>query len=564
MNRKVGMMWGLLVTLGLWLGQADAAPVSKKHAPSKTSAAVETVQRYVAAMAAGDKVAAGKLDFACAYRLAAATSNQPDSGQPAARPTASFPPDGDPFYSACWEPIAKAHATVIQQTDQGVDTLWPGKGFLVVLGENLARYPPSLFVMDTLGASPPAGGLAVDLLDSKPIHSASFRLTENGPVVTARATLVRLSVGYKDPLSSPAAYTPGSYKWTNTTKRLLRRALKTVTVKWIVLSGLKKLGFPADTAVLNLPVRDASDTTQAVPFTAEAGGYEPDSARWWTPDDAPGVLIAAVGRAAQFPEIRDRVGMLNRVLIIDPSQVEALTLLSRDLYQALLHVAATTHTVAVSEPTLAMVFNELHWNAYAQTMRWDLSLGMEMGGLSQPTAADFLYRMIPAMRQLGKVRPQDLENRLHLGNAYRWNMDQLAAIATHETLLQEVPSQRAAVRARVLNELAWSRIAKVAWNRTFEDPGILQAYKEAEEAFRLTDTPLDKFVATYTMAYSLLFTPKRDNKLIFERLTEAKALYLALPGASPVSWKYLLNHESLKIVLDADPIFKPLLAESKS
>lgn len=559
MNRKVGILWVLLVTLGFWPGQADAATVSKKNTPPKTSAAVETVQRYVAAMAAGDKVAAGKLDFACAYRLAAATDNPPDSRQPPARPAASFPPDGDSLYSACWEPIAKAHTEVIQQTDQGVDTLWPGKGSLVVLGENLTRYPPSLFVMDTLGASPPAGGLAVDLLNSTPIHSASFRLTESGPVVTAPATLVRLSVGYKDPLSSPAAYAPGSYKWTNTTKRLQRRALKTITVKWIVLSGLKKLGFPADQAVLNLPVKDASDTTQAIPFTAEAGGYEPDSARWWMPDDAPGVLIAAVGRAAQFPEIRDRVGMLNRVLIIDPSQVEALTLLSRDLYRALLHVAAGTHAVAVSEPTLAMVFNELYWNTYAQTVRWDLVLGMEMGGLSQPTAADFLYRMILAMRQLEKVRPQDLENRLHLGNAYRWNMDQLAAIAMHETLLREVPTQRAAVRARVLNELAWSRIAKVAWNRTFEDPGILQAYKEAEEAFQLTDTPLDKFVATYTMAYSQLFMPKRDNKLIFERLTEAKALYLALPGATPVSWKYLLNHESLKIVLDADPIFKPLL-----
>jgi len=138
-------------------------------------------------------------------------------------------------------------------------------------------------------------------------------------------------------------------------------------------------------------------------------------------------------------------------------------------------------------------------------------------------------------------------------------MDQLAAISTHETLLGEGPLQRAAVRGCVLNELAWSRIAKVAWNRTFEDPGILQGYQEAEEAYQLTDTPLDKFVATYTMAYSLLFTPKRDNKLILERLAEAKALYLALPGASPVSWKYLLNHESLKIVLDADPIFKPLL-----
>ncbi len=553
MNRTVGVLWGLLVTLGLWLGQADAAPASKKQAPPKPSAAVETVQRYVAAMAAGDKTAVGKLDFACAYRIATAASNAPTS----------FPADNDPLYGTCWEPIARAHAAVVQQTDQGVNTLWPGKGSLVVFGDNLARYAPSLFVMDLLGASPPGGGLLVDLLDSKPIPPASFRVTENGPVVTAPATLVRFSVGYKDPLSSPTAYTPGSYKWTNTTKHLLRRALKTVTVKWIVLSGLKKLGFPADQAVLNLPVRDATDTTQTVPFTADNGGYEPDSARWWQPDDAPGVLIAAVGRAAQFPDIRDRLGMLNRVLIIDPLQTEALTLLSRDLYHALLHLASVTHAVAVSEPTLAMVFNELYWNAYAQTVRWDLSLGMDMGGLSQPTGADFLYRMILAMQQLEKVRPQDFENRLHLGNAYRWNIDQLIAISTHEALLKDLPPQRAAVRARVLNELAWSRIAKVAWNRTFNDTGILQAYKEAEEAFQLTDTPIDKFVASYTMAYSLLFMPQRDNQKLLERLTEAKALYLALPGASPASWKYLLSYESLKIVLDADPIFEPLLASSK-
>ena len=539
--------------LGLWLGQADAAPASKKRPPAKPPQAVDVVQRYVQAMAAGDKVAAGKLDFACVYRLATAS----------AAPATAFPPDSDPLYGTCWEPIAKAHASVILQKDQGVDTLWPGKGSLVFFEENLARYAPSLFVMEALGASPPAGGLVVDLLDSKPIPPASFRLKENEPVVSAKATLVRLLVGYRDSLLSPAAYAPGSYKWTNTAKRLQRQALKTVTLKWIVLADLKKLGFPADTAVVNLPAREASATEQAAPFTAETSGYEPDSARWWQPNDAPGVLIAAVGRAAQFPEVRDRLGMLNRVLMIDPSQLEALTLLTHDLYQVLLRIADAKHNVPVNDPALSIVFSELYWNTYAQTTRWDLSLGMEMGGLSQPTAADFLYRMIPAMRQLEKVRPQDLENRLRLGNAYRWNMDQLAAIALHETLLNEIPPQRTAVRARVLTELAWSRIAKVAWNRTFDDPGILQAYKEAEEAYQLADKPLDKFIATYTMAYSLLFTPKRDNKLILERLTEAKKLYQDLPGASPASWKYLLSHESLKIVLDADPIFKSILANSE-
>jgi len=541
------VIWGALAALGLWLGPVDAAPASKKSAPPKSSAARETVQRYVAAMAAGDKVAAGKLDFACAYQVAAAANS-----------IASFPPDSDPLYNACWEPVARAHAAVIPQTDQGVDTLWPGKGSLVFFGDNLARYAPSLFVMDTLGASPPAGGIIADLLDSRPIPPASFRLRETGPLIAAPATLVRMSVRYKDPLSSPVTHAPGISTGTNTAKRP-RQALKNVTLRWIVLSDLKKLGFPNDTAVLNLPVKVASAKAQAVPFTAEPGGYEPDSARWWQPNDAPGVLIAAVGRAGLFPELRDRLSMLNRVLIIDPSQAEALTLLSRDLYGALLHAAALAHNVPVNDATLSIVFNELYWNTYAQTTRWDLSLGMEMGGLSQPTAADFLYRMIPAMQQLETIRPQDLENRLRLGNAYRWNVDQLIAISTHEALLKELPPQRAAVRARVLNELAWSRIAKVAWNRTFSDTGILQAYKEAEEAFQLTDIPVDKFVSVYTMAYSLLFMPQRDNQKLLERLTEAKALYLALPGASPASWKFLLSPESLKMVLDADPIFKPLL-----
>ena len=90
--------------------------------------AVEIVQRYVTAMAAGDKVAVGKLDFACAYRLATA----------GVAPAKAFPADADPLYTACWEPIGKVHDSVIQHKDQGVNTLWPGKGSLVFLGEDFA------------------------------------------------------------------------------------------------------------------------------------------------------------------------------------------------------------------------------------------------------------------------------------------------------------------------------------------------------------------------------------------------------------------------------------------
>jgi hypothetical protein len=192
----------------------------------------------------------------------------------------------------------------------------------------------------------------------------------------------------------------------------------------------------------------------------------------------------------------------------------------------------------------------------------DIALGMEVGGLPKPTPADYLYRLIPAMEMLAKVRPGDLENRLRLGIAYRWNNDQLAAIAAHEALLKEIPPERYVHRARALIELAWSRIARVSWNRTFDDPGIIQAYKEAEEAYKFTDRPLDKFAAAYTMAYSLAFTPKRDNHAMLELLTDAQRWYLELAGASMDSWRFLLANDNLKGVIEADPVFKPLLAAS--
>lgn len=533
-------------------GLAHAAQAHKKSAPPvKATAAVSAAQRYVQVLASGDRVAAGQLDFACQYRMVSASI----------QPLSAFPSNSDPAYADCWDQLAKAHETAVERHEQGMDDMWPGKETLVFLREELDRYPASVFVMDLLGLSPPAGGLRVELVDSVPLPASSFRIREDAPLVAVPATLVRLRVTYKDPLTSPVTYAPDAYKWTNTVKRP-RAALKAVTVKWVVLSELGKLGFPGDVTVVNLPVAGPTEQSPGVPFVTETSGYVAQSGAWWAPTDAPGLLIAAVGRAAQFPEQRDRIAMLNRVLIIDPRQPDALTSLSHELYQTILSAGATTHQVPLSDAALAARFNELYWDVYAQTTRMDISLGMEMGGLSKPTPADYLYRMIPAMEKLAEVRPQDLENRFRLGAAFRWNNDQLAAIATHEALVKDIPPARAALRARALIELAMSRIAKVAWNRSFGDPGILQAYKDAEEAFTLTDRPLDKFTAAYTMAYSLAFTPNRNNRAMLERLTEARNWYLQLPGASRDSWRYLLANDILKGVIETDPVFRPLLAAS--
>lgn len=529
-------------------GSAGAAQKKQKAPAAPSSPAVQAAQRYASAIASGDQVAAGQLDFACQYRMAVAGLK-------------AFPPPSDPLYKACWEPLDQAHRTIVQQQDEGMNVIWPGRNGLVFFREPLETYGASFFVMDVLGLSPPGGGLKLEPVASRPIPSASFRLKEDAPTLGAPTTLVTLKVLYKDPLTSPISYAPGTYKWANTIKRP-RTALKSVETQWVVLTGLKKKGFPGDAAVANLPVSEKEGAR--IPFVTERSRYVDRSAVWFGPADAPGALIAAVARTRQFPELRDRVALLNRVLIVDPDQLEALMAVDQDLYAALLAAAQAAHGIPISNPELAERFNELYWDIYAQTDRMDISLGMEIGGFTKPTPADLLYRLIPAMERLVKLHPQNAEARLHLGTAYRWNNDQLPAINTHEALVKTIPVERYVLRTRALTELAWSRIARVSWNRNFDDPNIVQARREAEEAYKFTDRPLDKFAAAYTMAYSLAFTPNRDNQAMLALLTEAQRWFLELEGATPAAWRYLLNNDNLKGVLEADPIFKPLLEEGKS
>ncbi|MGH7256561.1 MAG: hypothetical protein ACREI3_12390, partial [Nitrospirales bacterium] len=136
------------------------------------------------------------------------------------------------------------------------------------------------------------------------------------------------------------------------------------------------------------------------------------------------------------------------------------------------------------------------------------------------------------------------------------------SIGLHEELLKDIPEVQKDLRTRALIELAWSRISRVAWNRSFDDPNITQGLAEAEEAFRLAEQPLDKFTAAYTIAYGLLFTPKRDNGAILERLTQAQQWFQKVPGSTPESWRYLLMNDTFRGVVQSDPSFQPLLAAS--
>ena len=204
----------------------------------------------------------------------------------------------------------------------------------------------------------------------------------------------------------------------------------------------------------------------------------------------------------------------------------------------------------------------MYWTVISQTDRMDISLHMEMGGRAEPTPADFLYRMIPAMEALADLQPGDFDNRLKLSLAYRWTNDQLTAIMAPQQLLSEVPTDQVRLRAQILLALAWSRISKVAWNRHFDDPDIMRGYEEAEEAFKLSDDPMDKFMGAYAKAYSMAFRPRRDNPGMLKLLTEAKRWYMKVPGSTEQSWDYFLHNDTLKGIVETDPSFRSLMASS--
>ena len=549
------LVLGVLMVGLVGAGTADPSRAAEPVPAEQGQAAVQAVRNYAHAVAGRDSVGVAQNDFVCLLKMVEAGAT--GEGQ--------FLPDSDPVYSWCWDRLVQAHAEVIQSRDLALDELWPGVGKLVnfrdfkrfEIAETRAyQRAPSFFVMPGIGDMSEVPGFTLEVRDTAPLPHASFQVPGSDHMVAVPTTLVRVRVAYPDPITSPAANGPGQQDWVVPYKKPIH-PVKAVTVKWVVMSGLLQHGFPVDVAVLNVPLTSSMGTP--VPFVVDPGGFEQHSTEYWSPQEAQAALTAGLARAKTLPTRRERISMLNRILVVNPLHVEGLQAITAELYDGLLEFGARTHGVEVKSEPLYQAFNALYWTIQSQTDRMDISLEMEMGGKTEPTPADYLYRLIPAMETLVDLEPGDFETRLKLAMAYRWTNDQLTSIMTPQQLLSELPTDQPDMRARVLMALAWSRISKVAWNRLYDDPDIVQGYKEADEAFTLSSDPLVKFSAAYAKAYSLVFRPKRDNQAMFELLKEARRWYQQVPGATTQSWVFLLQNDTLKGLVDTDPMFHSLM-----
>lgn len=549
-SRWVGMLlcfWMLLAFAHAWA--ADPPSVSQEEL-------LTTVREYADAVGKGDRVAAGQRDFVCLYTMA----------QQQLFSNGNFPDSLSPVYELCDQRRREAHQRVINQEDRALDNVWPGPGKLVDFSDfqrffiaetQNQQLAPSFFVMPAIAVHESTAPFLIEAVESGTLPHASFPSSDETTVLAAPTAFLTTRVSYPNPLTAPVANAPGAEDWAVPYKKA-QRVVKSVQVKWVVLSDLKRLGFPTDRAVLDLILDGPRGTI--IPFVVDPGGYVPRSTEWFSLEDSQEAIQTGIQQAQAASTRLEAVMRLNRILMIGPTHIPTLEVFSDQLYKGFLNFGSRLHGVQLGDERLAQRFNELYWTVQSQTDRFDMSLGMEIGGKAEPTPADYLYRMIPVMEALASLEPGDFNNRIRLSSTYRWTNDQMAALSSPQVLLAEVPTEQSELRAQVLLELAWARIGKVAWNRHYDDPDIRKGYETAKKAFDLTRDPLNKFTAAYAMAYSLAFHVPRDNQAMLDLLKQARDWFEQIPGSSPQSWAYMLNNDTLKGLVDTDPAFKSLLA----
>ena len=543
------------LVLALLLGTPGLSGAADEPA-ADPKAMLTTIQEFALAVGKGDRVAAGQRDFVCLFKMA----------QQQLLKDGQFPDPLNPVYEWCEQRRITAHKRMVSTRDRALDNVWPGPGQLVDFSDfqrffiaetKSQQIAPSFFVMPAIAQHEPQAPFTIELVESGALPHASFPSPDETTVVAAPTMFVTTKISYPNALTAPISNGPGVEDWAVPYKKA-QRVLKSAKVKWVVLSDLKRLGFPTDRAVLDLALDGPHGTT--IPFVVDLGGFVPKSAEWFSQQDQPEAITKGIQQAQEASNTLDSIMRLNRVLMIAPTDKHTLEVFAGQLYKGFLLYGGRLNGVHLNDPRLAQRFNELYWTVQSQTDRFDMSLGMEIGGKSEPMPADYLYRMIPVMEALASLQPGDFDNRLRLSSTYRWTNDQMAALSSPQELLTEIPSEQQELRAEVLLELAWARIGKVAWNRHFDDPDIHKGYDSAKRALELAQDPLNKFSATYAMAYSLAFQVPRDNQAMFNLLKEARGWFEKIPGATPEAWAFMLNNDTLKGLVDTDPTFKALLA----
>ncbi len=542
---------GLMSLLIGWLLPVSAADMTAKYKPAKRASLdpARLVSHYVEAMVAGKVAEWAAFDLGCLARHR--------------RPGA--PPDSD---QACWDDTMKAHrALVDDEPETGIfGAVGRGIGFGLIAethrqADSWKNYPPAIFV------SPAVVKETTPQITVKrvwPTRSIAIQENRNDPVAV-RGTLVEVRVTYPDPLTAPLALKPGEVWWAS---GQIRRygPVREVDVQFVVVSGLQQLGYPRDTAVVNEALTDAPqipgarygldpDTIGRAFERPGAPSFEPSvkgglvigSARWWTKREAADHFRAGLERAKHSSIRNDRLALLKRLLLIDPDDAEANRLLGTEFFEAFLDEGLKKSGMNATDKAVKRRLAELYWNIQAPTWRQELT-AVTTG---EEPAAEALYGAIAALEIVGKSETVSPEIRRRLGALYRWNGDAEAALTVHEHLLKEVTASDGTKLGALLLEMAWDRVQWLAWNRRYAHPWHGLARREAEQALKLVEDPLDKMTAAQALLILEALSLDRTASAVQDRVRLVKHWHdrVPLPVGMVGVWAHLVGNDLVKALV---------------
>lgn len=476
----------------------------------------------------------------------------------------------------CWNDTLKAHRDmVVQQSESGVfSAVGQGVGLGLLhdrhrVTENWKEYPPAVFL------SPPVirrdGGPvpAVTVVHTSPVHPIALVGLTGSEAVTVRGQAVDVKIMYTDPLSAPLALRPEEIWWVNGAQRRFG-PVREVVARFVLVSGLKKYGFPVDLAVLN----EALSGAPRIPTTYYGlrpdagrrfdhpdpahrlikGELIPGSAQWWERTDAEPLVRATLKRVAGL-SAAERRPWLTKLLLLDPTHAETHALRGDDAYHAFLKQGAEKGHLDAGDAAALERIAELYWSIQAQTWRQELTAVSE----EHAPAAEALYQALASYETIEKQDQATPVQRRRFGALTRWNNDPTEAVLIHERLLKEV-APGTVEYGRVLAELAWDRLQWASWERRYDHPWLQQANREAEEAARLLQQPYDRLYAVYVqVAVESLLVPRNPERF-HDRLRMVKQDLDSIPGVKGLPEQLLANDlvkalspEAAAIVLPSSP-----------
>ncbi|MCA9420659.1 MAG: hypothetical protein KC592_06565, partial [Nitrospira sp.] len=243
---------------------------------SSTNALTNIALDYAEAMAARKVTEWAELDLACLTRQMK-------------REGSGVSPQNQGIAKDCWQDTLAAHRELVRdEPELGIfGAMGRGAGLGLIHESHRHAdfwkdYPPALAISPAILSQSQSDVLPQITVDkAQPARPGGLILVPGQNPVEAQVTTVDLLVTFPNPMVAPLALRPGEPWWTS---GVIRRygPVRTLVVRFFVVSGLQSHGYAVDQAIVNEALPDG-------PQLAEPGspGILPDSPRWWDRSQAP-------------------------------------------------------------------------------------------------------------------------------------------------------------------------------------------------------------------------------------------------------------------------------------